>query len=96
MDSATDSKIVILARYFYLPEALESDVEYILEVAQRELDQHAYKTTKRISYTEAQTGLRKARYEMKVTFTTYFTNEQVQKTLFKLRLKYPRIKLFAG
>lgn len=96
MDSTTNTKIIILARYFYLPEASEDDVEYILEVTKRELDKHAYRTTRRVGYNNAQTGMFEARYEVKITFTTYFTDTQVQKTLFKLRLKYPEIKLFSG
>lgn len=96
MDTATNTQIIILARYFYLPDASEDDTEYVLEVTRRELDKHAYATSRRIRYNNAQTGMYQARYEMKITFTTYFTDKQIQKTLFKLRLKYPEIKLFSG
>jgi len=96
--SSTNIPIRILCLKFTLEKGTEEDRDYILNMVQNGLDTHAYATTKRVEYIHAQTGVMKAYYRIVVTYTHHFKtrhDRRSKKIFFKLKLKYPEIKLTA-
>lgn len=99
MDTSSDTEFVLLAQYFYLETGTEEDKDFILKSVKESIDKHAYATTRRSRYVREDddpNGMFIAVYEIKITFTTTVNDPQIRKTLFKLRIKYPEIKIYAA
>ena len=97
-NSNSTTTIKILHCKFVLEEGTEEDRDYILGMVQRGLDSHAIATTHKTEYYHVQTGQTKVRYGIQVRYTHHFNtrhDSRVRKIMFKLRLKYPDIKLVA-
>ena len=75
----------------------EQTITQFLKAVKESIDKHAYATSRRSRYIrEERDGMFIAVYEIKITFTTTVNDPQIRKTLFKLRIKYPEIKMYAA
>ena len=98
--TSTETQVRILCLKFILEKGSEDDRDYILNMVKDGLDSHAYATTKRIHGGDVQTGVGvyTAMYRIVITYTHHFKtrhDRRAKKIFFKLKLKYPEIKMSA-